>query len=46
MPNDFFINTESVQVEPDKVVMKTANRTRLDQPESANIDVSCDHKDD
>lgn len=44
MPNDFFINTESVQVEPDKVVMKTANRTRLDQPESADIDVSCDQK--
>lgn len=42
MPNDFFINTESVQVEPDKVVIKTANRTRLDQPESADIDVSCD----
>ncbi|MCG6135339.1 MAG: hypothetical protein MET45_11840 [Nostoc sp. LLA-1] len=44
MSNDFFINTESVQVEPDEVVMKTANRTRLDQPESADIDVSCDQK--
>jgi pyrroloquinoline quinone (PQQ) biosynthesis protein C len=44
MPNDFFINTESVQVEPDKVVMKTTNRTRLDKPESADIDGSCDQK--